>query len=57
MRSKSPRDQVHSDDFAAIISVVGHEPHPSAHYKALLREVVHLAHVTVEVQTCEGSPA
>lgn len=43
-------------NFAAIISVVSHEPRPPAHYKALLREVVHLAHVTVEVQTCEGHP-
>jgi cation diffusion facilitator family transporter len=43
--------------FAAILSIVSQEPRPPAHYKEALRDVTCLAHVTVEVQACEGCPA
>jgi cation diffusion facilitator family transporter len=42
---------------AAIVSVVTHQPQEPSHYKQLLREFDDLAHVTVEVQRCEGSDA
>jgi cation diffusion facilitator family transporter len=38
---------------AAIISVVTHLPRPAAYYRELLRDFHALAHVTVEVHTCE----
>ncbi|MCP5367225.1 MAG: CDF family Co(II)/Ni(II) efflux transporter DmeF [Hyphomicrobiales bacterium] len=41
---------------AAIVSVVTHRPRPPAHYKALLRRVPGLCHVTVEVEPCVGDP-
>ena len=40
--------------FAAIISIVSHEPQAPAHYKERLQDVESLAHVTVEVQACLG---
>lgn len=39
-------------NFAAILSIVSHEPRAPEHYKSLLQDVGHLAHVTVEVQVC-----
>lgn len=41
---------------AAIVSVVTHSPRPPGHYKALLQHYEDLAHVTVEVQPCDGPP-
>jgi cation diffusion facilitator family transporter len=41
-------------NFAAIISIVSHEPRAPAHYKEQLEGIGHLAHVTVEVQPCAG---
>jgi Co/Zn/Cd efflux system component len=52
--------QVGSGKFAAIVSVVAHEPKPSESYRALLREHEELVHVTIETQRChdhESSPA
>lgn len=39
---------------AAIVTVVTHHPQPPEHYRALLSDVAGLAHVTVEVNRCEG---
>jgi cation diffusion facilitator family transporter len=46
--------RVGSQHLAAIIAVATHEPRPPAHYKALLAEIPDLAHVTVEVNPCQG---
>ncbi len=45
--------QIGVNKFAAIISVVAHEPRSPAAYKELLKEHEELVHVTVEVQKCE----
>jgi cation diffusion facilitator family transporter len=42
---------------AVMATVVTHTPRPPAHYKALLKDVPGLSHVTIEVETCEGAPA
>jgi cation diffusion facilitator family transporter len=42
--------------FAAIISIVSDEPRAPDYYKGLLRDIEHLAHVTVEVHPCAGDP-
>jgi len=47
--------QVASNKFAAIISVMAHDPKPPAAYKELLRGCRELVHVTVEVNPCTGS--
>jgi cation diffusion facilitator family transporter len=44
--------QVGSGKFAAIVSIVAHEPRPSESYRALLREHAELVHVTIETQQC-----
>jgi cation diffusion facilitator family transporter len=44
--------QVAVNKFAAIISVVAHEPKPPQAYKELLRQHEELVHVTVEVNRC-----
>jgi cation diffusion facilitator family transporter len=46
--------QVGARKFAAIISVVAHEPKSPAAYKEPLKEHEELVHVTVEVQKCHG---
>jgi cation diffusion facilitator family transporter len=46
--------QVGVGKFAAIISVVAHEPKPPSVYKQLLKEHEELVHVTVEVEQCPG---
>jgi hypothetical protein len=40
---------------AAIVSVVTHEPKAPEHYKHLLERFSDLAHVTVEVNRCDGT--
>lgn len=40
-------------DYAAILSVVTHSPRNPDHYKALLRPVGDLSHVTIEVNRCD----
>ncbi|WP_165356312.1 CDF family Co(II)/Ni(II) efflux transporter DmeF [Sphingosinicella sp. BN140058] len=45
--------QVGTGHLALIVSVLTHHPRPPAHYKALLRNIDHLAHVTIEVVPCE----
>jgi cation diffusion facilitator family transporter len=44
--------QVGSGKFAAIVSIVAHEPKPCETYRTLLREHDELVHVTIEVQQC-----
>jgi cation diffusion facilitator family transporter len=39
-------------DYAAIVSLVTHEPRAPEHYKRLLRDMANLSHVTVEVHRC-----
>lgn len=46
--------QLGVNKFAAIISIVTHDPKPPSFYKAALRMHEELAHVTVEVHKCEG---
>ena len=38
----------------AILSIVTHYPRSADHYKALLASVPGLAHLTIEVNVCEG---
>ena len=47
--------QIGVKKFAAIISVVAHDPKPPAAYKEPLKEHEELVHVTVEVQRCEAA--
>jgi cation diffusion facilitator family transporter len=50
--------QVGAGKFAAIVSIVAHEPRPSDYYRALFREHDELVHVTIETQHCrEDHPA
>jgi len=44
--------QVGSGKFAAIVSIVAHEPKSCETYRALLREHEELVHVTIETQRC-----
>src|SRR5881296_4132410 len=44
--------QVGAGKFAAIVSVVAHEPKNSDHYRSLLREHEQLVHLTIETQHC-----
>jgi cation diffusion facilitator family transporter len=42
---------------ALMATVVTHTPRPPAHYKALLKDVAGLSHVTIEVETCGVAPS
>lgn len=44
--------QVGAGKFAAIVSIVAHQPQPVETYRARFREHEELVHVTVEVQAC-----
>src|SRR5438094_267831 len=44
--------QVGSGKFAAIVSIVAHEPRSSGEYRELLREHEELVHLTIETQHC-----
>jgi len=44
--------QVGAGKFAAIVSIVAHEPRPSDYYRALFRDHDELVHVTIETQYC-----
>jgi len=44
--------QVGIGKFAAIVSVVAHEPKSSDHYRVILREHEELVHLTIETQHC-----
>ena len=45
--------QVGAGKFAAIVSIVAHEPRPSDYYRALFRDHDELVHVTIETQHCQ----
>lgn len=49
--------QVASGRFAAIVSIVAHDPKPSETYRDLFREHEELVHVTVEIQSCHDQEA
>ena len=52
--------QVGAGKFAAIVSIVAHEPKSCDEYRALLAEHEELVHATIETQQCrnhEASPA
>jgi len=42
--------------YAAILSIVTHYPQKINYYKELLHDFPNLAHLTVEIHTCEGEP-
>ena len=44
--------QVGVGKFAAIVSIVAHEPRPSDYYRELFREHEELVHLTIETQHC-----
>jgi cation diffusion facilitator family transporter len=44
--------QVGAGKFAAVVSIVGHEPKTSEDYRDLLREHGELVHLTIETQVC-----
>jgi cation diffusion facilitator family transporter len=46
--------RVGAGNLAVILSVVTQHPRPPEHYKKLIRDVDEIAHVTVEVNPCEG---
>ncbi|MGA2253446.1 MAG: cation diffusion facilitator family transporter [Thermoguttaceae bacterium] len=46
--------QVSVGKFAAIVSIVAHEPKSAEAYRELFREHEELVHVTVEIQQCQG---
>ena len=48
--------RVGANHYAAVISLVTHDPQSTEHYKQLLQEFKQLAHVTVEVNLCAGMP-
>ena len=48
--------RVGANHYAAVISLVTHDPQSTEHYKQLLQEFKQLAHVTVEVNLCAGKP-
>src|SRR5882762_5912908 len=45
--------QVGAGKFAAIVSIVAHDPKSAETYRELFREHAELVHVTVEVQRCD----
>jgi len=46
--------QVGAGKFAAIVSIIAHDPKPAETYRELFREHEELVHVTVEVQHCHN---
>lgn len=48
--------RVGPNDYAAIVCLVTHFPQPPSHYKALLKGIHYLSHVTVEVNQCKTTP-
>ena len=45
--------QLGAGKFAAIVSIVAHDPKPAETYRELFREHEELVHVTVEVRHCQ----
>jgi len=48
--------KVSADHYAAMISLVTHDPRPTEHYRRLIESFTKLSHVTIEVFGCEGEP-
>jgi len=46
--------RVGAESLSVILSIVTHHPQPPEHYKELIRDFDEVAHVTVEVNPCEG---
>jgi cation diffusion facilitator family transporter len=46
--------RVGAGSLSVILSIVTHHPQPPEHYKKLIRDFDEVAHVTVEVNPCEG---
>jgi len=46
--------KVGANHYAAIISLVTHQPNSAEHYKALLKNFHALSHITIEVNICPG---
>ena len=44
--------KVGANHYAAIISLVTHQPQSTGHYKTLLRDFHKLSHITIEVNKC-----
>lgn len=44
-------------DYATMVSIVTHHPHPADHYKTLISNLTNLSHVTIEVNHCQNPPA
>lgn len=47
--------KVGANHYAAIISLVTHQPSHTEHYKALLKDFHALSHLTIEVNVCENA--
>jgi cation diffusion facilitator family transporter len=45
-----------SEKYAAIISIVTHYPKAPDYYKGLLKSLIDIAHLTIEVHTCDDEP-
>lgn len=48
--------QVGPRHYSVSVSLVTHHPRPPQHYKRLLDDIPHLAHVVVETNICRGAP-
>jgi cation diffusion facilitator family transporter len=48
--------RVGAGSLSVILSIVTHHPQPPEHYKQLIDDLDEIAHVTVEVNRCEGDP-
>jgi cation diffusion facilitator family transporter len=48
--------KIGANDYAAIISLVTHNPQPVEHYRNLLKDFGWLSHVTIEVNACRDEP-
>ncbi|MCU7829331.1 MAG: CDF family Co(II)/Ni(II) efflux transporter DmeF [Candidatus Thiodiazotropha sp. (ex Myrtea sp. 'scaly one' KF741663)] len=48
--------KVGANHYAAIVALVTHHPKSAEHYRRLLSDFHRLSHVTIEVNTCEGTP-
>ncbi|GAB0148728.1 CDF family Co(II)/Ni(II) efflux transporter DmeF [Marichromatium sp. PS1] len=46
--------RIGANHYAAILSLVTHEPRPVEHYKRLLADFDRIAHLTIEVNACAG---
>ncbi len=45
--------KIGANHYAAIVSIVTHQPNSAEHYKAMLSEIHQLSHITIEVNVCD----